>query len=135
MTYRPQHECDDCGYTWHSRGADHSLKCPSCGSRDHTQIVDGSSIIQMIQGAIVLGLVGFIGVGAIGAALTADETPQPSIEQPVEVMADVDPTPSNPNVITTPSVNNVQKSPCQIWADANPSLADKLQPGDSCFGF
>jgi hypothetical protein len=31
-TYRPQNACEDCGYSWHPRGKDLSLKCPSCSS-------------------------------------------------------------------------------------------------------
>ena len=34
MTFRPKNECDRCGYTWHPRGKDRSLKCPHCGGRD-----------------------------------------------------------------------------------------------------
>jgi len=29
----------------------------------------------------------------------------------------------------------VENNNCRIWANANPSLADKLEPGDQCFGY
>jgi len=33
-TFRPINTCDQCDYTWHPRGKNRSLKCPSCGSRN-----------------------------------------------------------------------------------------------------
>jgi len=34
QTYRPLNGCHDCGYEWHPRGSNRSLKCPGCGSRN-----------------------------------------------------------------------------------------------------
>src|SRR5471032_831930 len=33
-TKRSQNKCKKCGYTWHPRGKNMSLKCPSCGSSE-----------------------------------------------------------------------------------------------------
>lgn len=35
---RPQNVCDRCGYTWHPRGKDTSLKCPKCNSSQVKQV-------------------------------------------------------------------------------------------------
>lgn len=127
-TYRPLNKCDSCGYTWHSRGSNYSLKCPHCGCRDHHEVMDGHGIVQTLQALIVLGLVGFIGIGFIGAVLnSSDESSQPSIEKPTVLPPSMRPSAEKQPVVSKP--------PCQIWAESNPSLADQLQPGDTCYGF
>ena len=130
MSYRPLHFCNNCGYTWHSRGGNFSLKCPNCGSRDHSHhsrdySIGGPGIVQTLQGLIVLGLIGLIGYGFITSVMkSSPSTPSTPTEKPSVLP------PSQRS-----SYNSMKKPPCQIWAEANPSLSDKLQPGDSCYGF
>lgn len=45
-TLRPQNKCPECGYTWHPRGKNRSLKCPSCGHR-------GVKVVTGAAGAVI----------------------------------------------------------------------------------
>jgi len=56
-TLRPQNRCSKCGYTWHPRGKNLSLKCPKCGHKD-VKVVSGTA-------AAAIGLLGWFIFGAI----------------------------------------------------------------------
>ena len=60
---RPLHTCNSCGYQWHSRGSNYSLKCPSCSKKEHSSEWvsyggdgsdggDGGPIIAIVNGVM-----------------------------------------------------------------------------------
>ena len=73
MTFRPQNECDHCGYTWHPRGKDRSLRCPNCRSLDIIQYEQEYDIFENAKGIVVLLFVGFIGISLLIAAATHEK--------------------------------------------------------------
>ena len=62
-TYRPKNECDRCGYTWHPRGKNRSLRCPSCGCRDVIKYVPSSLPGKLLLTGILSLVIAF---GIIG---------------------------------------------------------------------
>lgn len=82
-----------------------------------------------------LGGVFIIGVLVVGAAYNGitgvvDQF-VPQTAAPAAVTA---PAPAR-EAVAAPVAPAAAKSACEIWADANPTLAEKLQPGDTCFTF
>lgn len=59
---RPLHTCNSCGYQWHSRGADYSLKCPSCSKGDHSSewVYRGESGDYSGDGGPIIAIVNFV---------------------------------------------------------------------------
>ena len=83
----------------------------------------GGCAVILFGGLFVLGAIGnFIGGGS------TQESPAPA-PAPAEVVRVA------PAAPTLPAAPVSDLNPCSIWAAANPTLADRLQPGDKCFGF
>ena len=59
-TYRPKNECDRCGYTWHPRGKDRSLRCPSCSSSKNISYYVPSNLpIKLFLGGVLSLIIAF----------------------------------------------------------------------------
>lgn len=56
-TFRPENECADCGYTWHPRGKNRSLKCPSCNQANVLEVQPANTAHAGVSGALILVLV------------------------------------------------------------------------------
>ncbi len=96
----------------------------SSNTRSNSTSSSGGSVVG---GLIVVGLI----IGGFSLFSNNDSTP------------DVTPTPSSVEYvqptsftpITQPNYTEAETDSCKIWADANPTLAAKLTPGDRCFQF
>lgn len=64
MAYRPQNTCPRCGYTWHPRGHNVSLRCPNCGCRDVKVVTIPCGMLLAASGGLVL--IGFFAVCCLG---------------------------------------------------------------------
>lgn len=99
---------------------------PTIGEDDYEEVSYSSSGSSSSSG----GFGGLVLVGAVIFGLfsvfSSDKDKQP---QQIE---------SAPIIVSQPvqqQQETVEQSNCRIWANANPSLADKLEPGDQCFGY
>ena len=64
-TYRPKNECHRCGYTWHPRGKNRSLRCPSCGGRNVIEYEHAfpDLAVKLFVGGILSIILTFVIVG------------------------------------------------------------------------
>ena len=82
----------------------------------------------------------FIGAIALAAISYFNDNDEPTNndERPVQRSIERPPiAPSLPSEPVKPVYRETRKqepTPCQIWAQANPSLAAKLKEGDKCYG-
>lgn len=100
----------------------------------------GSGCLGLLLGVVVvIGLIGnVIGGGTTDAPESAPAAPVTTVTEDYDGI-----TPENCARFLTatecgmrfsPSTPAELKTPCAIWADANPTLAARLTPGDTCYG-
>lgn len=116
-TLRPQNRCSQCGYTWHPRGKNLSLRCPKCGHKD-VKIVSGTA-------ATAIGLLGWF----IFAYFDKSPAPPALVPAPVIIESQVPVTSADaigeaqPSSITTPGYDSAsQVEGPESFSEVPPSL-------------
>ena len=154
-TKRPKNSCSSCGYTWYPKGHDTSMSCPKCSSGSvssewdlggcfWTLFIGGALFIALLPWssmatggfigwsvgrttrwslilALLLGGGGYIGGHYYKVSNTEEEQQHYEYDN-----GDVD-------AIRSWEETQREPTPCELWAEANPTLADRLEPGDHCY--
>lgn len=81
--------------------------------------------VLLIGGMIIIGSI-YSGISGVVEKFTTETAPAAPVTAVAPAAA---PTPP----AAAPVAPAATKTPCEIWADANPTLAARLVPGDTCY--